>query len=303
MNSSKSITTSTKNENVSKLITAMEGWNESLKAFSEAPDGVFGSIAIIKCGDVKIRSDELDVEFTVPFDDDMEANEAEIIIYNLSKTTLSKLKNNSTITIEAGYKGDTGVIFKGYIDKKTTSYDGVDKKTTLKCLDRVKTRSLKDIPFKKGTKASAILKDLINRTGTPVAVFKVRRDHTYKDEVKVDGDLLENIKKYAEVCGISVYVNKGKIYARHLKVGDNINFTVQTDTGMIGSPEPFEEEQTAEDFKEIVKGYKISMLLQHRITTAAIVNVTSRVTKGKYRVRNGKHIFNESEAVTEIEVI
>ena len=49
---------------------------------------------------------------------------------------------------------------------------------------------------------------------------------------------MENIKKYAQVCGVSVYVNKGKIYARHIKDGDNINFTVQASTGMIGSPEP-----------------------------------------------------------------
>lgn len=233
----------------------------------------------------------------------MQANEVEVVIYNLSNTTISRLKKNATITIEAGFKGDTGVIFKGYISKRKTTYEGVDRKTTLKCLDRVKKKNLKEITYKKGTKASKILKDLLNKTGTPIAVFKIRRDYTYKDEQKVDGDLLENIKTYADVCGISVYVNKGKIYARHLKVGDNLNFTVQESTGMINTPTEYEEEITAEKYKETIKGYEIEMLLQHRMTTGGIIKLKSKNAKdGKYRIRSGEHIFNSGEATTKIKV-
>lgn len=297
---SKFITFKSKNKNVSRMVTAMKGWNDTF--YTDPPKGVFGVVAIIRCNGATIKSSELDIEFTVPFDDDMQANEAEIIIYNLSNTTINQLKRNANITIEAGTKGDTGVIFKGYIDKRTSVYDGVDRKTTLKCLDRVKTRTIKEITYKKNTKASKILKDLLNMTNTPIAVFKIRRDFTYKDEQKVDGDLLENIKKYAEVCGISVYVNKGKIYARHLKEGDNINFTLQESTGLIGSPSAYEEEITAEDFKDTIKGYEAEMIIQHRMTTAAIINLKSRNANGKYRVRSGEHVFNETEATTKIKI-
>lgn len=297
---SKLVSINSKNKAVSKMATAMKGWNDTF--YTDPPKGVFGVVAVIKCNGATIKSNELDVEFAVPFDDDMQANEAEIIIYNLSNTTINQLKKNATITIEAGTKGDTGVIFKGYIDNKTSVYEGVDRKTTLKCLDRVKTRKIKEITYKKGTKASKILKDLINMTNTPIAVFKVRRDYTYKDEQKVDGDLLENIKKYAEVCGISVYVNKGKIYARYLKDGDNINFTLQESTGLIGSPSAYEEEITAEDFKETVNGYECEMIIQHRMTTAAIINLKSQNANGKFRVRSGEHTFNEQTAITKIKV-
>ena len=267
------------------------------------PKGVFGSQATIKCGDVTIKSSELDLEFTVPFDDDLIPNEAEIIVYNLTKNTISKLKYKSKITIEAGYKGDTGVIFSGFISKVTTKLENADKVTRIKCLDDVTKRTVSNITFKKGTKASTILKSLLKKTNTPIAVFKVRRDWTYKDEVSVDGDLMEEIKKYAEVCGISVFVSKGKIYARYIKDGDNLNFTLSADTGLIGSPEEFEEEQTAEDFKETVKGYKCECLLQHRMTTAGIINLNSMLANGRYRIRSGEHIFNESEALTKVEVI
>lgn len=300
-NNSQIINSKVKNNDVSKMAKAMQGWND--KFYTDMPNGVFGSVAVIRCNGAVIKSSELDIEFTVPFDDDMEANEAEVTIYNLSNTTISRLKKNASISIEAGFKGDTGVIFKGYVSKRTTSYEGVDRKTTLKCLDRVKKKNLKEITYKKGTKASKILKDLLKKTNTPIAVFKIRRDHTYKDEQKVDGDLFENIKTYADVCGISVYVSKGKIYARYLKVGDNLNFTVQESTGMINTPSEYEEEITAEDFKETVKGYEIECLLQHRFAAGGIIKLKSKNAKdGKYRIRSGEHTFNEGEATSKIKV-
>lgn len=298
--SSRLIKENTNNKNISRMAKAMKGWNDTF--YTDPPEGVFGTTATIKCNGATIKSSELDIEFTVPFDDDMEANEAEVVIYNLSNTTVNRLKKNKSITIEAGTKGDTGVIFTGYIDKPQTSYEGIDRKTVLKCLDRLKKRELQEITYKANTKASKILKDLLNKTGTPIAVFKVRRDHTYKEEQKVDGDLHENIKKYAQVCGISVYVNKGKIYARHLKDGDNINFTLQESTGLIGSPTEYEEEITAEDYTETVTGYEAEMIIQHRMTTAAIINLKSVNANGKFRVRSGSHQFNKGEATTKIKV-
>ena len=294
--------TSGKGKNTSRLIKAMKGWNTG-KFYTDPPKGAFGSEATIKCNQAVIKSSELDIEFEVPFDDDMEFNEAEIIIYNLNNTTLSRLVKGKKITIESGFKGDTGVIFTGYIDKKTTKHEGVDRKTTLKCLDRVSETKLKEITFKAGTKASVILKTLLGKTGTPIAVFKIRHDYTFKDEQKVDGKLMENIKKYADICGISVYVSGGKIYARYLKEGDNLNFTISEDTGMIGAPTEYEEENTAnEDHAETIKGYEIESILQHRFRAGGIIKLISRDASGTFRIRSGSHSFRMGEATSKIKV-
>ena len=287
---------------VSQLVKAMQGWKEDLQSYSDPPKGMFGRKTIIKSGGVTINSDELEIDVNAPFDDDVEANEAEIIIYNLAETTIQALKWGNTLSIEAGYKGDTGVIFEGKIAKVSTKPENVDKVTTIKAIAYIggASEELKDKSYKAGTKASYILKDLLSYIDLPVAVFKVKRDWTYKDAVNIDGEIWSEIKKYAEVCGISVYVNNGKVYARHITEGDNINFTVNADTGLIGSPEEFEEEITAEDYTDVVKG---KMILQHRMTTAAIINLESQGVKGQFRVRSGKHIINESESVTEFEVV
>ena len=298
---SKFITEGTK-KNTSRLIKALKGWNTE-NFYTDLPKGVFGSEAVIKCNEAVIKSSELDIEFQIPFDDDMEPNEAEISIYNLNDTTISRLAKGEKITVTAGFKGDTGLIFSGYIDKRVTSYDGVDRKTTLKCLDRVKNIELKEITYKSGTKASTILKDLLKKTGTQIEVFKIRYDFTYKDEQKVDGDLMENIKQYADVCGISVYVSKGKIYARYLKEGDNLNFTIKEDTGMIGVPTEYEEELTAnEKHHEKIIGYEIDTIMQHLFRAGGIIELNSRMVNGKFRIRSGVHSFNLGEATSKIKV-
>ena len=243
----------------------------------------------------------MDFTFSVPFDDDPEANEAEIEIYNLSSTTIAQLKKGQKITITAGYKGDTGVIFSGYISSRKSYREGVDKITLLHALDSEdrKEHKIKKISFKKGTKASYILKTLVNKVGLPVAVFKTKKDKTYKDAVTVEGKLMENIKNYAIVCGVSVYINKGKIYCRSLKEGDNINFTISENTGLIDIEE-YEEELSFDNVKQTIKGHKITMLMQHRMTTGGIVTVNSQNVNGKFRIRSGQHTYDTVDMLTEI---
>lgn len=288
-----------KSELRSALVKAIEQWKTP---YDIRPDGVFGSVATINTGDVTISSETLDVEFEVPFDDDMEPNEATITVYNLSENTVKQLKKDAVITITAGYKGDTGELFRGYISKVKTEYESADKVTTINALDDIKDHSMANIAFKKNTKASAILKKLIDQTGIPVAVFSVRRDHTYKDAQTVSGDLMENIKKYAQVCGISVYVSGGKIYARYIKDGDNINFEVSSETGLIGSPSAYTEEVKTEEVTETINGFEAEMLLQHRMRAGAIIALKSKIGNGTYRVCSGSHSFSVDEAITKIKM-
>ena len=104
----------------------------------------------------------------------------------------------------------------------------------------------------------------------PVAVFKVSRDYTYKDEVSVDGSLSDAIKQYATVCGVSAYVCKQKIYVRPLKDGDNTHFKLSADTGLLSVSE-FEETSDREEYKDTIKGFEIECLLQYRLQTASII--------------------------------
>ena len=290
----------------SRVIEAMRRMESEIVLDTELADtsGLYQHSVIIKTGDVTIDNQDLDVEFEIPFDDDTEADEAEIIVYNLSDLTIQNIKKDAQISVTAGYGTDTGAIFSGVISKVKAYYSGEDRVTEIYAIDQasLQERELKSISYAKGTTASKILRDLVSQVGLPVAVFSPKRDHTYKDKSTVDGGLMENIRKYAKVCGVSAYICKGQIYVRHILDGDGLDFTLSSDTGLLSLSE-FEEEQTAEDFKDTVTGYEMTMLLQHRITTASLIHVQSRNVTGTYRVREGSHTYDGTDFLTKVKAI
>lgn len=297
-------------ENLKKshMVKAMKELSSGMTAVDSTPNGLWGHSVTIKTGSVTIRNSELDCEFDIPFDDDTLANESTVTVYNLSDQTISNIKLDNVLTVNAGYTGDTGIILSGRISKVTTRHDGVDKRTVINVIDDVSLRERKidSIAYKKGVKASYILKDLIGKLGLPIAEFKVAKDYTYKEAVNVDGGLMDRIDHYSEVCGVSTYINKGKVYCKNISDGKSksADFTVSVDTGLVGSPEPFEEETIDENDKaETIRGYNIKMLMQYRITTASTVELKSRDANGTFVVRSGRHTYDGTNLMTEIEVI
>lgn len=288
-------------DNASRLVTSYKKLNEK---FNTTVKGQFNHTIIIRTGNVTINGDDLDCEFTIPFDDDTEANEAEIIIYNLSSKTISGMQKYAKITVTAGYGKDTGLIFSGYIMSKKTKYEDCDKVTTIKALDdrNRKEKKITSVTFAKKTKASKILRYLCKKVGLPIAQFSIKRDYTYKDEETVDGELMDNIKRLAKICGVSAYILKGKIYVRPLNTGDNTTFTLSTDTGLLDISE-YSETETNEIYQDTTKGYEVEMLLQHQLQTASIITVKSKTAKGKYRVKSGSHEYDGTKMVTKAKLV
>lgn len=288
----------------SRLVTALNmALNENTEGVS--PSGQFGFSAIIQTDKTVLNSSEFDFEFDIPFDDDTVPNEATITIFNLSNNTVNNFKKGNELTITAGYGDDLGIVLKGKISTVKTKHSGVDKITTVYVLDNADYNDIDIIEqtFSGSVKASYILKTLLEKLKLNIAVFEIQRDHTYDTDVSVKGSITEAIKKYADICGVSVYIHKLQIYCRPIWKGDNIHFTICSGTGMIDSPEPFEEESTFEEYKDVVTGYNINMLFQHRMATATIVDVESKDYKGTYRVCGGTHSFDGLSATTKIKCI
>lgn len=286
-------------------------YSRMVKAFQQVAgkidtttDGLYDQKVTIETGNVRISNDDLDLEFDIPFDDDTESNEAEIIIYNLTDTTISAFEKKAAISVTAGYGNNVGVIFSGYISKKMTYWENNDKVTVIKAIDNngKQETELTELSFGGGTKASTILKRLVERVGLPIAVFQIRRDHTYKDKVTVSGGLMENIKKYAQICGVAAYVCKSKIYVCPLSYGTQYTFYLTSDTGLL-NVSPFEEDVTAENYTDHITGQDIEMLLQHQIQTGSIINLSTRNVKGEFRVREGSHTYDGNEFKTTVKAV
>lgn len=330
MNKSRVVISENENSHRSRLIKSFQSI-ENLEDYKINPEGTWGSTATINIyyvedtrsgisfnlgHNITFNSNELDFEFNIPFDDDLEANEGEIIIYNLSNSTISKLQNviktrdrnskKEKVTITAGYEGDTGVVFEGYMTKIITTHEGADRVTTIKIVNDIEAKETLELT--ETGLASTILEKLINilvgKTNLTKAKIKIARDHIYNDSVSIDETLEAAIKRFSEVCGVSTIISKGSIYCCKLNEIDHTSvFEVSEDTGMIGSPQPFTEEVLVEDETYTIEGFEIDMLLQHRMSTGSVINLKSRDYKGTYYVQSGEHIFNESETITHIKVV
>lgn len=291
----------TRNGKAANLISALKQERSTLAPEIE---GQFNRTIMVQSGNVIISNSELDVDFNIPFDDDTEANEAEIIIYNLSNNTINNIITNAKIVIIAGYGKDTGVIFSGFVSAKKTYFNNCDKVTKIYAIDDInlRERNIESVTFAKGTKASSILRHLCEKVNLPIADFTISRDYTYSDEETIDGGLMSNIKRLAGICAVSAYILKSRIYVRPLTKGDNTYFEISVDTGLL-EIEEFEETSQNGDFTDKICGYNLKILLQHQLQTGSIVSIRAIGVNGKYRVKSGSHECSGDDFITKAKVV
>lgn len=260
-------------------------------------------------GDYKadFTNDNLHIEFEVPFDDDSTPNQVTVQIFNLSETSINRIKKGNTLILQAGYKSDYGILSQGKISSVLTKRDGVDKITTIymtegqdysgvKVTSSTSTdkKSLK-ITFGKGTKADTIIRKLVGALGIRLGEMKLPKNPVYKSGYTVTGNILNNLNDVVKDCGAALYYRRGTLVIRSIKEGTDEQFSLEETTGLLGSPDPFEEDD--------LKGYTATCLLQHRITTASIIRIKSKTANGSYRAKKGKHVATSSDFKTEVQVI
>jgi hypothetical protein len=117
----------------------------------------------------------LKIEFSIKKDLNRDPNTAEVVIYNLSLNNRSTLQKGADLvdqlreegrtydwplTLEAGYVGNTKLLFKGDITLSTSFKDNVDWATSIECGDgekkyRTLQRSLGRVFLEKDIRYSA----------------------------------------------------------------------------------------------------------------------------------------------------
>ena len=97
--------------------------------------------------------------------------------------------------------------------------------------------------------------------------------------------------------GSKFHISQGKILIRPWEAGTQTGFLLNADTGLIESPQPFEEESNGKK----ISGFHVRMLLNHRITVDSILQIQSKTANETFRVRKGSH--SGADFITEVEVV
>ncbi|MDQ0299632.1 hypothetical protein J2S78_002052 [Salibacterium salarium] len=253
-------------------------------------------------GRASLSSELYDYEFEVEFDDNPEKNHAEVTFYNLSHDRINRISRGNPLITNAGYEEDVGTVFVGVVYESNSEKNGVDRETTVKAVDGTDQRDKLRVnkTYKEGTRASQIITDLCSIVGLSIGALKLPEDKQYRQGKNEAGTILYRLSLLAKDCGAKFHINKGLAYFRPPGEGDDVRFIFSPERGLIGSPEPFVEED--DDGNEI-KGYNVKALLNHRIQADSIIEIKSKNVNGRYRVRKGTHTWNQEEAITKMEVV
>lgn len=253
----------------------------------------------LKAGDKEFTGDKFDIDFRVPFSTKEEPDISEIRIYNLSNSTIESIGAKAYVILNAGYKGDVGNILNGKIENISTVWEGVDKVTVLKVSDGgfEWRNATVNKTYKAGTKAKYIMADLASILGLEVGETSPKNDIEYKLGKSISGHVETALKQLVKDTGSKMYISKGRLYIRDKNKGTETGFLLNSDTGLIGSPEKIEEED--EKGNKIIK-YKVQSLLNHRISTDSLIQIESKTINGNYRVESGVHT---GDFITEMIVV
>lgn len=274
----------------------------------------------ILAGQKKFESlgdNRLTIEFDIPFSNKKEPDVSEVKVYNLSEDTISDIRRDGYIYVNAGYKelGNKANILTGEIEDINTMWQGLDKITTIKISDGAKTwrKATLNKTYKEGTKASFIMRDLCNILAYEIVAIEPVEDLEYKLGKTITGSASASLTQLAKDTKSKLFVNKNRVVIRAEEVGYDTGFVLNAGSGLIGSPTQNKDESgdKADDVdtkknkktkEETKKSWQVKCLLNPRIETDSVIKVESKVLNGIYRVVSGKHSCNQQGFFTEVQV-
>src|SRR5690606_24054089 len=256
----------------------------------------FGRVTEVTIAGRLFRSPELTIEFDLPFSESSAANVGEVRLYNLSERTIQTLQQGAPVVVQAGYDGDVGTVFLGKANEITTSWEGVDKVTKIVIGDgSVEWMTARvNRTWRQGVRASEVARDIIGLLGLRVGRIQLPDDVRYPAGKAFSTSAKAALEEIAADTGAKLHITHEAVYLVPPGNWQRVGVFLSAETGLIESPQPSTQRPGA---------YRIRTLLQHRITTDAMVEIESRTANGQFRVVEGRHRSTDQEHVTEALVV
>ena len=271
-------------------------------------------VRLITIGEIVFDYDELDVEFEVKCTDDNKSDLATIKLYNLSDTTLQKLKLNQDVSIDAGYRDIHGVIFNGIVESISTSRDENDFITTIEATpnNRAYANTIINRQFKAGIKASEVIKQIETMCNFTMDIKELGKDTVYPNGKVFSGRLSNVIPILARDTGtICRFTNTtiefklpNKAYSSVLHLGGEqglIRIDKKMDKADIKEkkgPQVESKNKSNVDKKISKSKFDIECLLVPLIKIGQLLEIESTLFKGQVVVKECSFVASGLESFT-----
>ena len=250
--------------------------------------------ATLQIGSKRFGMDDLYFKFTVPFEDSEKLGTATIEAYNLSPATRNSIKKGMPIILNAGYEGDIGAIFTGKVSQVSDKVI-----TTIAAAEALEEWLSKEVnkTYTAGSKASAIVKDLLNIFGLEVGTMELAVDKEYP-RGKVCKGKVKNVltEIVTSDCKSRFLIRNGIVTINDPKTGTKTGYVLSAESGLLKAAEATDRTETTTRQTTVKDGkekqevtYKRECLLNYHLAPADVVKIKSDTLNGNHLIKGGQH--------------
>lgn len=262
----------------------------------------------LKSGDV-LRVRNLRIKFQIEKTRDSTSNKAEIEITNLSENTRSKIREkDALVRLFAGYDGDLGAVllFVGNAQHVVNNWETPDIVTKIEAQDGMRTvrETRTSFGYSNRTSVNTIVNRLANELGIPL-----RQDFNipgFYNGYSFNGRAKDALDEICRKAGYEWSVQDNEIQIIS-KTGSTEQLAVKLTpaNGLLNYPERLaDQEGKFEEALENELEWKITSLLNPRLTPGALVEIESQEANGVFIIEKVRHYGDSrgQEWYSEIEV-
>lgn len=240
----------------------------------------------------------LRIKFKIKKTLEKEPNTAEILIYNLSQETRSKLTSKGTrVSLEAGYTTTSAVIFAGDTSFIDHAHQGPDWVTKIECGDGevAYQNALVSQSFKQPVTQAQVLQHVIGKLGldSTQALKAIQGQiKQYTSGFVAHGKASAILDRVAKSAGFNFSIQDNRVQL--LKPGETTNdplITLSADSGLVGSPVHGSPNKPNAKGEKKPQTLKVKSLLQPGFYPGRRILINSESIKnGTFYVQTLEHV-------------
>lgn len=260
----------------------------------------------LQVGALLITSDQLDIEFEIKGSNTSDSNTAEISVFNLSKKTRAAIKPDQVVLLRAGYIGDIGIVFSGYVKTTSELRDQGDLKTKLTVLMKEYASGRAPTKYPKDALVKCIVEAAFADSQIPAQCTDGCQGFTLDAEYTSELSAAADLEYCAKLINGSEKAHKTAKYYVEAAGGYFVPIDyVRGSESVVLSPETGLIETMPEDPGDGKYTRSIRCGFNHRIGTDSFITLKSLDSRaaGMYKVVEYTHKLEGTEFETECKVI
>lgn len=186
---------------------------------------------------------------------------------------------------------------KRYASQTRKKYTQTTKRAKSKS-KYVKQVKYANLSFKPGTKATTIIRTIAKKAKIPLGAIKLTYNRKFPNTYTVSGKPLNAIKKIADSCSTTAYIDNGKLYIREITTGQKVSLQLTPETGLLTHPTP------SDDGSYNGQKYEAQSLMRKEIYVGALVYVDDGIKNlGKCVVLSGQREYTASSSTVTFQFV